>query len=53
VLAVTVIAVVSVALSLVGLELGDQLGSRVEHHSELLAGIVLICVGGAIATGLL
>ncbi len=52
VLTVTVIAVVSVALSLVGLELGDQLGSRVEHHSELLAGIVLICVGAAIGTGL-
>jgi len=53
VVAVTVIAVVSVALSLIGLELGDQLGTRVEHNSELLAGIVLICVGAAIATGLL
>lgn len=53
VLAVTVIGVVSVALSLIGLELGDQLGSRVEHRSELLAGIVLICVGVAIATGLI
>ncbi len=53
VLAVTVIAVISVALSLIGLELGDKLGSRVEHRSELLAGIVLICVGAAIATGLI
>lgn len=52
VVAVSVIAVVSVALSLIGLELGDQLGSRVEHHSELLAGTVLIGVGAAIASGL-
>ena len=53
VLAVTVIAAVSVGLSLIGLEVGNQLGSRVEHRSELLAGIGLICVGVAIATGLL
>lgn len=53
VLAVITIGVVSVAMSLVGLELGDRLGSRVEHNSELLAGIALVCVGVAIATGLL
>ena len=53
VLAVIVIAAVSVGMSLIGLELGDRLGARVEHNSELLAGIVLIGVGGAIATGLL
>jgi putative Mn2+ efflux pump MntP len=52
-LAVIVIAVVSVAMSLIGLELGDRLGARVEHNSELLAGIVLIGVGVAIAIGLL
>jgi manganese efflux pump family protein len=52
VLAVAVIAIVSVVLSLIGLELGDQLGSRVEHRSELLAGVVLLCVGAVIATGL-
>ena len=51
--AVTVIAVVSVGLSLIGLELGGQLGTRVEHNSELLAGIVLICVGATIAANLL
>ncbi len=50
--AVTVIAVVSVGLSLIGLELGSQLGTRVEHNSELLAGIVLICVGTVIAANL-
>jgi manganese efflux pump family protein len=53
VLAISVIAVVSVGLSLIGLELGAQLGARVEHNSELLAGIVLICVGAAVAAGLL
>lgn len=52
VLAVTVIAVVSVAMSLMGLELGDRLGARVENNGELLAGIVLVGVGIAIATGL-
>jgi manganese efflux pump family protein len=51
VLGVVIIGVVSVALSLIGLELGDRLGSRAEHHSEMLAGIVLICVGAAIAVG--
>jgi manganese efflux pump family protein len=51
-LAVSLIAIASVGLSLLGLELGAQLGARVEHRSELLAGIVLICVGVAIAVGL-
>jgi manganese efflux pump family protein len=40
--------VVSVGLSLVGLELGSRLGRGVEHRSELIAGAVLICVGLAI-----
>ena len=53
VLALIVIAVVSVAMSLIGLELGDRLGARVERNSELLAGIVLVGVGIAIAIGLL
>ena len=53
VLAVIVIAVVSVAMSLIGLELGDRLGAQVGHNSEILAGVVLIGVGAAIATGLL
>jgi putative Mn2+ efflux pump MntP len=51
VLAVTTIALVSVAMSVVGLELGGRLGSRAEHNSELLGGIVLVCVGVAIAAG--
>ncbi len=42
------IGVVSVGLSLVGLELGARLGERVERYGELIGGIVLVCVGAAI-----
>jgi putative Mn2+ efflux pump MntP len=52
-IAIALIAVVSIGLSLIGLELGDRLGARVEHNSELLAGIVLICVGAVVAADLL
>lgn len=47
--AAVLIAVVSVAMSLVGLELGDRLGQRVERGSGVLGGLVLIAVGVAIA----
>ena len=47
-LSVAVIAIVSVGLSLLGLELGARLGARIEHRSELLSGIVLIGIGLAI-----
>src|SRR6266852_3727444 len=53
VLAAATMGVISVALSLVGLELGSRLGSRVEAWSEELGGTVLILVGLAIAVGLL
>jgi len=49
-LGVAVIAVVSVGLSLVGLELGARLGAKVERRSALASGIVLIAVGVAILT---
>jgi len=52
-LAASVIAIVSVALSLAGLELGRRLGARMEARSEELAGVVLILVGVALAFGLL
>lgn len=52
-LSAVVIAVVSVAMSLVGLELGQQLGGVVERWSEEIGGAVLILVGAAIAFGLL
>jgi manganese efflux pump family protein len=51
--AVITIGSVSVALSLVGLELGARIGTRVGQRGELLGGVVLIVVGIAIATGLI
>ena len=53
VVAVIVIGVVSVGLSLVGLELGARLGERVGQRSELIGATVLVLVGIALATSLL
>jgi putative Mn2+ efflux pump MntP len=47
---VVAIGVVSVGLSLLGLELGARLGERVERYGELIGGLVLVCVGVAITT---
>jgi putative Mn2+ efflux pump MntP len=49
VLSAAVIAVVSVGMSLVGLELGDRLGDMTERWSEEIGGFVLVLVGIAIA----
>jgi manganese efflux pump family protein len=49
--AAVVIGVVSIAMSLVGLEMGARLGERVERGSDLLGGIILVDVGIAIAAG--
>jgi putative Mn2+ efflux pump MntP len=43
---------ISVALSLIGLELGAQIGTRAGQQGELLGGLVLIAVGAAVAAGL-
>lgn len=51
--AVITIGAVSVALSLVGLELGARIGARVGRRGELLGGLVLVAVGAAIAVGVL
>jgi manganese efflux pump family protein len=51
--AAVVIAVVSVALSLIGLELGNRLGPKTGERGELLGGLVLIGVGIAVASGVL
>lgn len=51
--AAVVIGVVSVGLSLVGLELGQRLGERVEEWAEELGGGVLVLIGLALAFGLL
>jgi putative Mn2+ efflux pump MntP len=53
VLSIATIALVSVGLTLLGLELGNRLGERVEHGSELLGGIVLTAVGVAILTNVI
>jgi manganese efflux pump family protein len=53
VLAVVVIGVISVGLSLLGLELGSRVGGRVEQWSELLGAGVLVLVGLAILTRVL
>jgi putative Mn2+ efflux pump MntP len=53
VLAAVTMGVVSVAMSLVGLELGNRLGTHAGTWSEEIGGLVLIGVGIAIATGIL
>ena len=47
------IGVVSVTLSLIGLDLGDRLGTNTGERGELLGGLVLITVGIAVASGIL
>ena len=51
--AVIVIGAVSVALSLLGLELGHRLSTRIGGRGEILGGLVLIGVGIAVTAGLL
>ena len=53
VLAGLTFGVVSVAMALVGLELGHRVGRRAEAWSEEIGGGVLILVGIAIAVGVL
>jgi putative Mn2+ efflux pump MntP len=40
-------------MSLLGLELGDRLGTRTGGPGELIGGMVLIAVGVAVASGIL
>jgi manganese efflux pump family protein len=51
VLAVIVFGVVSIAMSLAGLELGARLGTIVGDKGRIIAGIALIAVGAAMAAG--
>jgi putative Mn2+ efflux pump MntP len=53
VIAAVTIGAVSVALSLLGLELGERLSKHLGQRSELIGGVVLILVGVAIGTGVL
>jgi manganese efflux pump family protein len=52
-LAAITFGVVSILMTLVGLQLGHYLGKRVEEWSEEIGGAVLILVGVAIAVGVL
>ena len=52
-LAMLVFAVVSVALSLAGLELGRAFGARMQGRADWVAGVVLIAVGALIAANVL
>ena len=50
-LAAIVIGSVSVALSLLGLELGARIGAQLGDRGELVGSLILIAVGTAIASG--
>jgi putative Mn2+ efflux pump MntP len=51
--AAIVIGVVSVAMALAGLELGNRVGTRVGDRGELIGGLVLVGVGAVVAAGVL
>jgi manganese efflux pump family protein len=53
VVAAVTFGAVSVAMSLVGLELGARIGAAAGDRSELIAGAMLIAVGAAMAAGAL
>ena len=49
--AATVFGVVSVVMSLAGLELGAMLGAGASDRCELVASVMLIAIGFAVAAG--
>jgi manganese efflux pump family protein len=49
--AATVIGAISVAMSLVGLEVGAKIGAAAGDRSEMLASAMLIAVGGVMMAG--
>ena len=51
--AAVIFGVVSVAMSLAGLELGARIGAAAGERSELIACVLLIVVGAVIAAGVL
>ena len=53
VVAALVIGLISVGLSLVGLELGARIGARTGDLAEVVGSVVLVAVGVAIAAGAL
>jgi manganese efflux pump family protein len=51
-LAAATIGAISVGTSLIGLQVGDRIGTRAGVRGELLGGLVLIGVGIAVASGI-
>jgi len=51
--AAIVIGAISVSMSLIGLELGNRIGTRTGDRGELLGGLVLIAVGIVVASGII
>jgi putative Mn2+ efflux pump MntP len=51
--AALIFGTVSVAMSLAGLQLGAKIGATAGDRSELVASVLLIAVGMAIAAGVL
>lgn len=51
--AAVTIGVVSISMSLIGLELGNRIGTRTSERGELIGGLVLIGVGVAVASGII
>jgi len=51
--AAILIGVVSVAMALAGLELGNRIGTQAGDRGELIGGLVLVGVGAVVASGVL
>lgn len=51
--AALIIGATSIVLALAGLEIGQRASARLEEYSELASGLILMCVGLAIAFGVL
>lgn len=51
--AAVVIGAVCIVMSLIGLELGNRIGSRTGERGEIIGGLVLIGVGIALAAGII
>ncbi len=47
--AIIVISIISLSLSLIGMELGTRLNHKVEEYSEVISGLIIIGVGLAIS----
>ena len=43
-----ILGTISISLALLGIELGNRLGAKVEEYSEIISGLVIIVVGLAI-----